>query len=218
MPLRDRAKRFYDRAKGHIHQTSHDHTPEPSSVAATGESETGDNHNRPSSSSLAHFLRETVISAGLVTSTATTTLPTPSVSTSTGSVDATTSQPSQSNRVSLSGSHNQSTAIIPPQTTGATTVVPSKQSLPSTIPHTTTQTPRSKLQDFTSASPPSAKASQDVTKVAWSGLKTIGQVLKSSASTFGPLKTAVEGIDGCVEIFEVHMLITGSLRLTDIRS
>jgi hypothetical protein len=74
------------------------------------------------------------------------------------------------------------------------------ESLPSTA-HLT-------LPGSTAAPSSSTKVDQNAKKMAWTGLKAFGEVLKSSASTFGPLKTAVEGISGCVELFEVRVMIT----------
>jgi hypothetical protein len=54
----------------------------------------------------------------------------------------------------------------------------------------------------------------DITKMTWSGLRALGLALKAGASTFGPLKDAVEAIDGCMEIFEVRVHIMRVLRLS----
>jgi hypothetical protein len=43
--------------------------------------------------------------------------------------------------------------------------------------------------------------------IAWAGLKTLGGVLRGLGDMFGPLKSAVESISECVEVYEVRIQI-----------
>jgi hypothetical protein len=59
--------------------------------------------------------------------------------------------------------------------------------------------------------PPISEAT--VAHSAWTGLKTLGGVLKGWGDTFGPLKSAVEAISGCVKIYEVRIQVRFVLSL-----
>ncbi|KAG8724602.1 hypothetical protein FRC09_016745 [Ceratobasidium sp. 395] len=50
--------------------------------------------------------------------------------------------------------------------------------------------------------PTTSGAAQGVKRKAWAGLKTLGGVLSKSASTFGPLRSAVDDVSRIVDIFE----------------
>ncbi|KAG8749219.1 hypothetical protein FRC11_011521, partial [Ceratobasidium sp. 423] len=49
---------------------------------------------------------------------------------------------------------------------------------------------------------PAANSPPEKESIAWSGVKTLLQVLESSADAFGPLKSAVGGLNKCIDIFE----------------
>lgn len=51
--------------------------------------------------------------------------------------------------------------------------------------------------------PPAPSPERSAKNAAWAALKTSLGLLQESAKAFGPLKTAVGGISGCIEIFEV---------------
>jgi hypothetical protein len=42
----------------------------------------------------------------------------------------------------------------------------------------------------------------------WPGLKALLKVLEASAELFGPVKLAMEGLNGCVRIYEVWACVT----------
>lgn len=54
-----------------------------------------------------------------------------------------------------------------------------------------------------SSDPPVPSAERGAKKTAWAALKMSLGLLQKSAEEFGPLKSAVEGISRCMEIFEV---------------
>jgi hypothetical protein len=124
---------------------------------------------------------------------------------------ATTPLPDQANPLSLGGTSNKSTPNINPRTATLLAVPGPAETLlsPATQAPSNTLTPTAYPveQQPTSVTNPPAAIEKNSTKMAWSGLTALGQVLKASASTFGPLKSALEGISGCVEIFEVCQLV-----------
>jgi hypothetical protein len=135
----------------------------------------------------------------------------PPVPPGTENASGTTPLPGQANPLSLGGTSNKSTLNINPQTTTLLAVpVPAETlSAPVTQAPSNTLTPTAYPveQQPTSVTHPPAAIEKNSTKMAWPGLTALCQVLKASASTFGPLKSALEGISGCVEIFEVRQLV-----------
>lgn len=55
-------------------------------------------------------------------------------------------------------------------------------------------------------------STEDTKVTAWDGLKTLLKVVESGAESFGPLKSAVGGLNQCVEIFEVLFQSTQDFR------
>jgi hypothetical protein len=53
--------------------------------------------------------------------------------------------------------------------------------------------------------PPST--SQRIAHASWAGLNAFAGVLRSGANSFGPLKSAVDGIAACIEVYEVRAFI-----------
>lgn len=63
------------------------------------------------------------------------------------------------------------------------------------------------IQRSSSASAASSVAERSRRKTAWSGLKTLIELLNASADAFGPLKSAVGGISKFIEINDVRIQI-----------
>jgi hypothetical protein len=121
---------------------------------------------------------------------------------------------------------SHSSQIIPPSSHGSSNITPIHEAGPVIVPTVSSSTeaaPQTTSRAITehltptvhhtlpepkSVSSSSTTIEQNASKMTWAGLKAFGEVLKSSASTFGPLKAAVEGISGCLELFEVHLPIT----------
>lgn len=104
------------------------------------------------------------------------------------------------------------------QVTSASTSQPALPSpiLPSAdrLPPPTVQASRSpsiheptSVQDRSSALVSPSDAERSGKSTAWSGLKTLLVLLDKSADAFGPLKSAVGGILGCIDIYEVRIWV-----------
>jgi hypothetical protein len=68
--------------------------------------------------------------------------------------------------------------------------------------------PASNILPKSGSAPSAPQISQPNTKQpVWVGLKTLAGALEGVSSAFGPLKSAVEALSGCVEVYEVRLPI-----------
>jgi hypothetical protein len=98
------------------------------------------------------------------------------------------------------------TPIASTQTVTVTTsLIPPAPNVPSiTVWPASNPTVNSALPGTPPIESPSQSVLQNVKHTTWSGLKTFLGLLNESADAFGPLKSAVGGINRCIEIFEVR--------------
>jgi hypothetical protein len=96
----------------------------------------------------------------------------------------------------------------PRPTIGIPVATPSESTLSGPSPSTFGNHPVPAL--IVSAPSISGSAAANTT---WDGLKVLGGVLKGWGDTFGPLKSAVEDISECVEIYEVRIQVRFILSL-----
>jgi hypothetical protein len=87
----------------------------------------------------------------------------------------------------------------------ATTDRTNRPAEPGKVPPSSYTTPNATLSVSTSSVAPPPSTVQTATKTAWSGLKTFLGLLNESADAFGPLKSAVGGINRCSEIYDVFI-------------
>jgi hypothetical protein len=207
MPVRDRAKRIWNR----IHpSSSRNHTPVASSNASINDSGTSE-PPLPSSSNTVVVSNESGPPANLSPSAGTRTVPTSNIGIAPLALTSRVTTPAAANTANepLAPSAEAAPSQLAPPSSSSPA---SKQDINAGVPHSghvIPPSPRS-LSDITPihvfSSP--KKLEQNAKRMAWSGLKAFGEVLRSGASTLGPLKTAVEGITGCIEFFEVRVPIT----------
>ena len=98
-----------------------------------------------------------------------------------------------------------------PQLVVTSSVVPSSGAPPRTSQPNRSNSPT--LQgtvpvEAASASAASRGDGRSANDTAWSGLKTLLDLLNASADAFGPLKSAVGGISECINIYEVRARVS----------
>jgi hypothetical protein len=207
MPARDRAKRIWNR----IHpSSSRNRTPVASINASVNDSGTNETL-LPSSSDPVVVSNDSEPPAYLNPSAGARTVPTSNIGIAPLVLTSRVTIPAAANTVNepLAPSAEAAASQLAPPSSSSPA---SKQNANAGVPHSGHVIPPSpcSLSDITPnpvlSSP--KKLEQNAKIIAWSGLKAFGEVLRSGASTLGPLKTAVEGISGCIELFEVRVPIT----------
>jgi hypothetical protein len=207
MPVRDRAKRVWNR----IHPSSpRNRTPVASSNASVNDYGTNETP-LPSSSEPVVVSNDSRVPAYLSPSAGTRTVPTSNIGIAPLALTPRVTTPAATDTVNELLAPSAETAasqLAPPSSSSPA----SKQDTNPGVPHSAhiiPPSPRS-LSHITPIhvlfSP--KKLEQNAKRMAWSGLKAFEEVLRSGASTLGPLKTAVEGISGCIELFEVRVPIS----------
>jgi hypothetical protein len=108
------------------------------------------------------------------------------------------------------------TAPIAAAQTVISSPVPTSANIPSVTvspaPNPSIGTALASPLPISSASPSTI---QNVKHTTWSGVKTFLELLNESADAFGPLKSAVGGINRLIEIFEARAIVQPRSRLHD---
>jgi hypothetical protein len=83
----------------------------------------------------------------------------------------------------------------------------SRQSATLPVPTLVAAPPTTTDTILPNSTPEQPTSKHGIEHTSWAGLKTFAGVLKGSADVFGPLKSAVDAISECVQVYEVRTSI-----------